>query len=365
KRNIEYYFDIIRNQIITFAEDKMIVDAMIAFAEAFKTIDVNVSEETLAAMNQSIMEYYEHEFIPRLNDNTNQLHAVDKYIPQELKATILQYHYISNNAHPTGQKSLLNDPLDGSEYSKVHAAFHSIIRSYLEKFGYYDIFLLDSITGDMVYSVFKEVDYATNMMTGLYSTTNFGKVVQEIIASSDRNIIRLIDFETYDPSYNAPASFIARPVYDGDTKIGIVVFQMPINKVNQILTGNNHWREDGQGDSGETFMVGDDYRLRSITRGMIENPDRYLNALKRQGYTDDVIRQIGKTGTNILLENVKLDCITKALNGQSGQQLERNANGIENLYTYAPLDISDVTWVIVSSLSDEEASERIESLRNS
>ena len=98
---------------------------------------------------------------------------------------------------------------------------------------------------------------------------------------------------------------------------------------------------------------------------MIENADRYLNALKRQGYADDVIRQIGKTGTNILLENVKLNCITKALNGKSGQQLEQNANGVESLYTYAPLAIVDVTWVIVSTLSDEEASERIESLRNS
>ena len=365
KRNIEYYFDIIRNQIITFSEDKMILDAMKAFAAAFKTIDVNVSERKLAAMNHSIIEYYEHEFIPRLNDNTNQIHQVEKYIPGETKATTLQYHYISNNAHPTGQKSMLNDPLDGSEYSKVHAAYHPIIRSYLEKFGYYDIFLLDSITGELVYSVFKEVDYATNMITGLYSTTNFGKVVQEVIASQDRDIVRLIDFETYAPSYNAPASFIAKPVYDGDIKIGIVVFQMPINKVNQILTGDNHWREDGQGDSGETFMVGNDYRLRSITRGMIENADRYLNALKRQGYADDVIRQIGKTGTNILLENLKLNCITKALNGKSGQQLEKNANGVESLYTYAPLAIADVTWVIVSTLSDEEASERIESLRNS
>jgi hypothetical protein len=365
KRNIEYYFDIIRNQIITFSEDKMILDAMRAFAAAFKTIDVNVSEKKLAAMNHSIIEYYKHEFIPRLNDNTNQIHQVEKYIPGETKAAILQYHYISNNAHPTGQKSMLNDPLDGSEYSKVHATYHPIIRSYLEKFGYYDIFLLDSITGELVYSVFKEVDYATNMITGLYSTTNFGKVVQEVIASQDRDIVRLIDFETYAPSYNAPASFIAKPVYDGDIKIGIVVFQMPINKVNQILTGDNHWREDGQGDSGETFMVGSDYRLRSITRGMIENADRYLNALKRQGYADDVIRQIGKTGTNILLENVRLNCITKALNGKSGQQLEQNANGVESLYTYAPLAIVDVTWVIVSTLSDEEASERIESLRNS
>jgi len=55
-------------------------------------------------------------------------------------------------------------------------------------------------------------------------------------------------------------------IYDGAEKIGILVFQMPINKINQILTGDNNWMEDGLGRSGETFMVGHDYMLRSIAR---------------------------------------------------------------------------------------------------
>ena len=151
---------------------------------------------------------------------------------------------------------MLNETKDGSDYSKVHARYHPILRNFLEKFGYYDIFLIDAGTGDMIYSVFKEVDFATNLLNGLYSTTNFGKVVKDAVASKDQNFVKLIDFEPYDPSYHAPASFIASVVYDGDEKIGILVFQMPINKINQILTGNNKWREDGLGETGETFIVG-------------------------------------------------------------------------------------------------------------
>lgn len=362
KRNIEYYFDIIRNQIVTFSEDRMVLFATKALRAGFASIEANVTEETLEMMRRDVHQYYDEEFIPRLNDNTGWASKASDYYPTQKKSIVLQYLYLSENPQPTGKKYLL-DKADDSDYSKAHATYHPPIRSYLEKFGYYDIFILDPHTGDLVYSVFKEIDYATSLVSGLYSKTNFGKVVQEAMASTDKDFVKLIDFEMYDPSYGAPASFIARPIYEVDEKIGIVVFQMPINKVNTILTGDNHWREDGLGRTGETFIVGDDFRLRSITRGLIENPQHYLALLRNQGYEDNVLQRIGKTATNILLESVRLESVRSALNGQSGRLLERNTNGVKCLYTYAPLIIKDVNWAILSSLTEEEASERIENLK--
>jgi hypothetical protein len=363
KRNIEYYFDIIRNQILTFSEDKMIIEAVKAFKTAFYKIDQGIPEKRMFLMKENLKLYYAKEFMPRLNDTADQFKNADHYFPQEARAVVLQYLYISDNPHPTGKKLLLDDAEDGSEYSSVHAAYHPTIRNFLEKFGYYDIFLLDSKTGDMLYSVFKEVDFATSLLTGLYGQTNFGQVVQEAIASDDKDFVRLIDFEPYDPSYHAPASFIACPVYDDDEKIGILVFQMPINKINQILTGDHKWREDGLGESGETFIAGSDYKLRTIARELIENKANYLSALERMGYPDDIVRQIRKTNTSILLEKIQLESVTKALKGVTGTQLETDGRGITMLNAFAPLDIPDVQWIIMSTMKEEEASVRINSLR--
>jgi hypothetical protein len=284
-------------------------------------------------------------------------------MPTELKVLVLQYLYISNNRHPVGKKHLLDDPGDGSDYSRSHALYHPILRNFLEKFGYYDIFLIDAVTGDMLYSVFKEVDFATNLSRGIYKSTNFGKVVKKAIESIDKNFVQLIDFETYDPSYHAPASFIACPIYEGDEKTGILVFQMPINKINQILTGNNNWREDGLGETGETFIVGSDYKFRSISRELIESPTAHLSSLKKLKYDEKVIQQIKKMETNILLEEIKLGSVTKALNGMTGTQMERNNLQIELLSSFAPLDIQDVHWIIMSTMKEDEASMQINSLR--
>ena len=46
-----------------------------------------------------------------------------------------------------GSKDEMNNAQDGSSYSAVHEKYHSIFRSYLQKFGYYDIFLIDDETG--------------------------------------------------------------------------------------------------------------------------------------------------------------------------------------------------------------------------
>jgi HAMP domain-containing protein len=365
KRHIEYYFDTIRKQIFTFAENKMIIQAVKDFKTAFYTLHEGVSPEQLEHMQHSLHDYYVQEFIPRLNDNTNHKAHPETYLPADKLTIVGQYNYISNNPHPTGQKSLLDDAGDGSDYSRIHAHYHPVMRSFLEKFGYYDIFLIDPETGHMLYSVFKEVDFATSLLTDLYHTTNFGTVVKEAIQSTEPGFVRLIDFEPYDPSYNAPASFIACPVYDKEEKVGILVFQMPINKINQVLTGDNHWREDGLGDSGETFIVGKDYKLRSVVRELIENEHEHLVTLRKAGYSEATIRQIQKSNTSILLEEMRMECVDRALRQETNTRMETNAHGERLLTAYAPLEIADVQWAILSVMQEEEASMRINDLKHS
>ena len=362
KRNVEYYFDIIRNQIDTFSEDRMILHAMKKFREAFYQYEP-LSDDRRQTLQASVKEYYMNEFMPRLQDNIHTDVPVEHYLPTNDRALILQHAFISSNPHPTGKKSML-DAADGGVYSQVHQTYHPLLRNFLEKFGYYDIFLIDAITGDMVYSVFKEVDFATSLLAGIYSDTNFGRVVREAIASTDRDFVKLIDFEPYDPSYHAPASFIAAPIYEGDEKIGILVFQMPINKINQILTGNKRWRDDGLGDTGETFMVGEDYKLRSISRPLIEDIDQHVSSLQMLRYESSVLQQIKKMETNILLEEIRQESTALALSGQTGTRIERDARGVQVLCSYAPLEIADVNWIIMSSMTEAEASAPINDLRD-
>jgi GAF domain-containing protein len=321
KRNIEDYFNIIRSQIMTYSEDKMIVDAMRSFKSVFHNIGKNIPEKELKMMTNHVTEYYETEFLPKLNANTEEPEKLEKYWDNDPRTIMMQYQYISNNKNETGKKHLQDHADDGSEYSKLHALYHPVIRNYLLTFGYYDIFLIDNETGHLVYSVFKEVDYTTSLLSGPYKNTNFAQVFREARNAQKNEFIKLVDFEPYDPSYTAPASFIATPIYDGEEKIGVLIFQMPIDKINSIMTGDKKWTEDGLGTSGETYLVGDDYKMRSISRFLIEDPVGYFNELQRIGYNENSIRKIRKLNTTILLQDVKTEAVINALRGNTDKKI--------------------------------------------
>ncbi len=364
KRNIEDYFTIIRNQLFNFASDRMIVDAMRAFKTAFKHLEDEVKMiPNKDEVSKHLREYYELEFLPRLNANSDNTETLETFWVDDFRTIYMQYLYISSNQNETGKKHLLDAPQELNEYSKLHELYHPIIRNFLLSFGYYDIFLIDSDTGHIVYSVFKEVDYTTSLITGPYKDTNFARAFREAKNSTNKDFIKLFDFEPYDPSYTAPASFISTPIFDGDKKIGVLIFQMPIDKINSIMTGDKKWQEDGLGLSGETYLVGDDYKMRSTSRFLIQDPVGYFNELQRIGYNDTLIKKIKRLNTTILLQDVKTEAVINALRGMCDKKVVHDYRNISVLSAYDKLNIKDVNWVICSDIDEQEVLESISYLK--
>ncbi|MAI30496.1 MAG: methyl-accepting chemotaxis protein [Rhodopirellula sp.] len=228
---------------------------------------------------------------------------------------MLQYQYIQQNPNALGSKELLDDAGDGSDYSLSHSLYHPIIRSYLQKFGYYDIFLVDISSGDIVYSVFKEVDYATSLRDGPYAGTNLARAFREAAKSNWKDSVIFVDYESYPPSYEAPASFIASPIFEGNKKVGVAIFQMPIGRINEILS-----ERTGLGETGETYAVGSDHLFR--------NDSRYLEQLN---VDSTIINPSIKAST---------DAVISALdNNEAGCAVIRNYRGKEVLSSWQPLTV--------------------------
>jgi methyl-accepting chemotaxis protein len=82
---------------------------------------------------------------------------------------------------------------------------------FLSEFGFYDIFIVDPDNGKIVYSVFKELDFATSLKTGPYANTGIGDAFKQALGASNVDQTFITDFADYLPSYNDPASFISSP----------------------------------------------------------------------------------------------------------------------------------------------------------
>lgn len=361
---IERYFGTIKKQIQTFSENKMTVDAMADFSQSFAKIqsELNLNSSELREMKDRLTAYYNDLYLPDLSTNLGYRAELDDYFPQNIKSQILQDLYISSNDNKRGAKHRLDAAKDLSEYTKIHSKYHPIFSSYLEKFGFYDIFLVDADSGNIVYSVFKESDYATSLKTGPYTESNLAKAFQEALNANKPNMTKLVDFEPYHPSYNASASFMASPIFDGDRLLGIAIFQMPIDVVNNIMTSNQNWENSGQGETGTTFIIGSDYSIKNELRYFTEQPDEYLKSLEVYGLEDSIITEIERTGSAVGRQTIKTAATVKAVSGDTGELLSVDYREKAVLSAYKPLNIDDVTWAIVSQIDADEAFSPIKAL---
>jgi methyl-accepting chemotaxis protein len=172
----------------------------------------------------------------------------------------LQSLYVDDNPYPVGERERLDDASDGSAYSAVHAARHPWFRALQQSRGYYDVFLLNT-SGDLVYSVFKESDYATNMVSGIYADTDLAQAYRDALSAQAGEVV-FFDFRPYAPSFDAPASFIATPVIDAQgATVGVLAFQMPIDRMNAVMGSSR-----GLGETGEAYLVGLDGVMRTEPR---------------------------------------------------------------------------------------------------
>jgi len=336
KSTIVGYFETIRDQVLTFSKDRMIVDAMREFRTAFKSFpeEIRADEETVETRRGNLAEYYRNEFLPEYKTQNagSDIDVTPMYAELDTEAILLQHTYIRANANALGEKHKMTDPGDRTRYAELHAKYHPAITQYLEKFGYYDIFLLDPETGDIVYSVFKELDFATSLIDGPYANTNFAEAFRQARDLEGDDAYAFVDFKQYLPSYHAPASFIASPIFEGGEVIGVLVFQMPIDRINKVMS-----ERAGLGDTGETYLVGQDNLMRS---------DSYLDPKNRSVVASFRNPENGRVDT----------AATKAaLAGNAGAGIIVDYNGNNVLSVYAPVEILGRKWALLSEMDESEA----------
>ncbi|MCF6158960.1 MAG: methyl-accepting chemotaxis protein [wastewater metagenome] len=259
--------------------------------------------------------------VPTINEAVKDLKSAFRELGPE-KAYEL---YVKKNPYINEKKTAeYLSALDGSGYSNFHAEYHPFFKNLLEKSGFYDIFLIDAETGDILYTVCKESDFASNLLVGPYANTNLARLFKEVNSSIEPGFVKMIDFEPYAPSNFAPAAFIAAPINDGFNKSGVLALQIPINQINHIMT-----ERTGLGETGETYIVGHDMFMRSDSRF----------SEKR----------------TLLVNQIKTEAVADALSGKSDCKETVDYRGKIVLSSYASLSIDNLKWAIIAEIDKNEA----------
>jgi class 3 adenylate cyclase len=359
-RQVETYFRTVRNDLRLLASTKMVVEALRSLRDAADELDRQRAPEE---MRHKLEGWYAANILPDVQRMFGRDASIADYLPAPRSGTYLQYQYIANNPHAGLNRALLDDAGDGSRYSAMHALYHPLLRSAARTAGFWDLMIADGRDGHLVYAMLKETDFMTSVRSGPYRRSTLAAAVARCRAATDAATTCLEDFAPYVPSHGAPITFMAAPVFDGGTVIGVLVAQLSIEEIDNVVTGNRRWRQEGFGDTGEAYIVGPDSRVRSGVRLFYEDRNAYFAQLNAAGHPAEEIDAIKRHGSPVLHHRLDTSATRAALTGVEGIGPVVGNYGKATLASWGPLNIPGVNWGLVAKIETDEAFEPIDHLR--
>ena len=243
----------------------------------------------------------------------------------------LQAAYIQNNSFDVKERAKLDQANDGSAYTETHARYNPWFRNYLEQKGYSDLYVFDR-DGNVIYSVKKKADFATNVTNGLWQNSKLTSLFKTIKESSEKDVQVFEDFFDNEVSNFQPAALIGQAIFTAAGNFaGMVAIEITPEQISKIMHNPK-----GLGISGETYLVGADGLRRSESR----------------------FRQEWEEST-ILKSKANEISVSKALSAQNDYQPKNhhiitNQKGEEIITAYGTMNVLGHTWISLAEINKAE-----------
>ena len=294
-------------------------------------------------------------FAPALSERTGEPADPTLFEPTSNAAVYLQNAYTVPADGDFDAALAVRTAGDPSAWSAANARYQRFFADLTTRFGFEDSLLLDT-NGNVVYTAYKGADLGTNLFTGPYKTSLLADGYREALQATSVDQTFVTDFERYPPSYDKPTPWVLSPIGSGGNIVGVLALQLSLDGINNVMTGDKGWEEDGLGETGETYLAGPDKLMRSVSRELLTNPDDFVDAGRRQRHAHRRRRTRSRRSTAAsLLQPVDTLAVNRALAGESGVATDNDYIGPPSLVSYMPLDIPGLDWVLVAKIDENEA----------
>ncbi len=272
--------------------------------------------------------------VERTFDQLTSLRIEKKYrIERFFDDRILDINMVSKSEDVKNIFNLLDSKnLQNKEYDQlIYKEYDKFLRKHFFSGKYYKRFFVVNQNGLTVLFSASEVD--SLLLT--YNTID-NLPVHNLWERIVKTPVILIEDYKLDENTNQPAIFIGAPVINNSgNNLGIIVIEIDIDAINSIMFENNP--HNGLGKSGESYLVGNDYLMRSTSR-----------------FQDN----------SVFKTLVNTSGVREALDGKPGTDIIKDYRNISVLSSFSKVDIPGLDWAILTEIDENEAMIPIDSIRN-
>lgn len=226
------------------------------------------------------------------------------------------------------------------EYKRICGQQNDTIPQFQTESGFHNIFIICAAHGHVMYSAEPGNESGTNLNYGHYKDSNLARLWTKVVTDRER---AMVDFAPYEPDNSKSFGFLGEPIFNqGGSLVGVMALQFSTNHIDEIMQ-----QRTGMGLSGETYLVGPMYRMRSDS---FLDPTGHSVAASFAG-------TIEKNGVNT-------KSTREALTGKDGHMVVSDYRGVPVLSAYTPVDINGIRWAVMAEIDLAEAEAPAIALRN-
>ncbi|MGB0114910.1 MAG: adenylate/guanylate cyclase domain-containing protein [Ilumatobacteraceae bacterium] len=283
-------------------------------------------------------------------------------VRQNPAAVYLQASY-NDAAGVDGDRSVVDDALDGSQWSEVNSEFQSDFRRLVGTSGILDITLVDTETR-VVYSEEKGPELGTSLRAGPFSGSVLANTVDRVLDSPEDGVA-ISDVSWYGAQPDTPVFVFASPVFDSeDVLLGVVTVMYDGEVLTDVVTADQQWDLLGVPESGDVYLIGRDGTTRTDPRGYLTDPNAFLDLAEESGrLSADDRAEIVAAGTTVLTMSAPESTVAAGSNG-GGVEERRSLVGIETVGTTVPVDFEGVDWMVVAEMDRVVAESALDAFGN-
>ncbi|HEX6254333.1 MAG TPA: adenylate/guanylate cyclase domain-containing protein [Euzebyales bacterium] len=350
---VERYLQGTRTSVSALAASERVARTADDFATAYQQLG-DLQPADVEGADDELATWYRTELVPGIGVATGQAPDLRRLLPETTAARYLQHRHVIVDADPSADGDV-GEPAAGDTWSTVHAEADPRLTDLVEASGLEDLYLIDADTGLVVYSVEKLPDFATSLDVGPYSGSLLAQAFRRVRDDPEAGVVSS-DIAPYLPASGQPQGFVAAPVHDGDRLTSVIAARISLDEIDRIMTVGGDWEDVGFGATGETFLVGADGRMRSISRAFVEDRAAYLQTVAdAETATVEERAAMTATGTTAIQQRVFTDA--EMADVATGDTVDGTAAGYlgEEVWTaLEPVDVPGPEWSVALQVIDAE-----------
>lgn len=326
------------------------------FGEAYEELGDAVDEVDMAAATDDVLTWYRDDIVPPLGEISGEPVGARALLPASGRAVYLQSLYsVVDPLDPIPVAERV-DAEDGSAWSRAHAELHPTLAAAAARLQFDDVLLIDPETGIVQYTVAKLPELGTSLAVGPYSGSVLARGFRQVRDAAEQGAVLTTDVAFYGPAGGAPASFVITPVYDGSRLLAVLAGRISTDEIDRIMTANERWEDAGFGETGETFLVGADGRMRSVSRAFVEDPDRYLRTVADAGTATPRERAAMRaTGTTVSAQEVFTEEEMRAISSGEARLVDPVGYLGDDVRTSVePVETPGLDWTVTAQVAAQQ-----------